>query len=79
MNEFFVVESVGGDVVEVEFDSGLRSELPAAWLPGAAEEDGYRVEREAGGLRFVPDPRAAHALRERHKQTLLDFSDKHDE
>jgi len=79
MNEFFVVESVDGDVVEVEFDSGLRTELPAAWLPEAAEDEGYRVERGDAGVRFVPDPRAAHALRERNKQTLLDFSDKHEE
>jgi hypothetical protein len=79
MNEFFVVEGVDGDVIEVEFGGGLRSELPAAWLPDAGAEDGYRAEVVEGGVRFVPDDRAVRIVRERNKQTLLDFHDDHDD
>lgn len=76
MNDYLVVESVEGGIAEVELGSGLRTELPAAWLPaGAAEGDGFRVEGVAGELRFVADGRALRLVRERSKQTLLEFSD----
>lgn len=76
MEHYLVVEGAEGDVLEVELESGLRTELPAAWLPaGAAEGSGFRVELQDGAVRFVPDERAARLLRERNKQTLLEFSD----
>lgn len=83
MDRYLLVEDVSSDVAEVEFDGGLRTELPAAWLgEGVAEGDGFRIEHriEDGGatLRFVPDPRAARVIRERNKGTLLEFADRHD-
>lgn len=76
MTEYLVVESLDGDVAEIELTGGRRFELPSAWLPkGIAEGDGLRAEIENGAVRFVPDPQAARALREASKQTLLDFSD----
>ena len=75
MDAYLVVDAAQDDVLEVELDSGLRTELPAAWLPGAREGDGFRVELAEGGVRFVKDERAARIVRERSKQTLLDFAD----
>ena len=74
--EYLVIESLDGDVAEIELAGGRRFELPLAWLPqGVQEGDGLRAEAGGGGVRFFPDPQAARALREASKQTLLDFSD----
>ncbi len=80
MDAFLMVDDVSDDVVDVELDSGLRTELPRAWLPAdVTEGDGFRCESlPDGGVRFVPDDRAARVIRERNKQTLLDFHDEHD-
>lgn len=74
--DYLVIDNVEGDVAEVELASGLRTELPSAWLGNDLEEgQGFRVDAEAGAVRFVPDDRAARLVRERNKQTLLDFHD----
>ncbi|GGL09232.1 hypothetical protein [Deinococcus radiotolerans] len=65
-------------LADVEDTRGRTYQLPAEWLPGAADGAGYRVSTHAGAVTFTPDPDAARALRERSKQTLLDFSDEHD-
>jgi len=77
MHQYLMVETVDDDVTEVEFDGGLRTDLPLAWFPaGTSEGNGFRVEADGnGGVRFLPDERAARVIRERNKQTLLDFSD----
>lgn len=69
----------GSGMAEVEDDQGRSFELPAAWLPGAAEGLAYRVTVRPGGLDFTPLEGGARALRERSKQTLLEFSDEHDD
>ncbi|WP_425145811.1 hypothetical protein [Deinococcus sp.] len=65
-------------MAEVEDERGRSFELPAAWLPGAAEGTAYRVRLHAGGVSFETLPGGARALRERSKQTLLEFSDEHE-
>ncbi|GGR01871.1 hypothetical protein [Deinococcus ruber] len=65
-------------MVEVEDSLGRNFELPAAWLPDAAEGLAYRVHPGADGVRFEPLPGGARELRERSKQTLLEFSDEHE-
>ncbi len=76
MTEYLVIESLDGDVAEIELTGGRRFELPRAWLPHEVREgDGLRAEVDGGGVRFVPDAQAVRALREASKQTLLDFSD----
>lgn len=62
-------------LADVEDSRGRTFQLPAEWLPGAADGQGYRVSVGAGGLTFVADPGAPGLLREKSKQTLLDFSD----
>ncbi|WP_221089989.1 hypothetical protein [Deinococcus aquaedulcis] len=62
-------------LADVEDSQGRTYQLPAEWLPGAADGAGYEVVAQGGGLSFVPAPDAARQLRERSKQTLLDFSD----
>lgn len=64
-------------MAEVEDDQGRNFELPAAWLPGAAEGLAYRAVPHAGGVSFTLLVGGARELRERSKQTLLDFSDEH--
>lgn len=66
-------------MAEVEDDQGRNFELPAAWLPAAAEGMAYRVQVAADGVRFEALPGGARELRERSKQTLLEFSDEHDD
>ncbi|GGJ79917.1 hypothetical protein [Deinococcus aquiradiocola] len=66
-------------MAEVEDDQGRNFELPAAWLPDAAEGRAYRALPTPGGVTFVPLAGGARELRERSKQTLLEFSDEHDE
>ncbi len=77
---FLTVEVLDAEsgMAEVEDDSGRSFELPAAWLPGAAEGRAYRVEPRPDGPRFIPLEGGARELRERSKQTLLAFSDEHE-
>jgi hypothetical protein len=65
-------------MAEVEDDQGRTFELPAAWLPGAAEGLAYRAVVQAGGVQFTLLEDGARALREKNKQTLLEFSDEHE-
>ncbi|ACO47124.1 hypothetical protein DEDE109153_05910 [Deinococcus deserti] len=62
-------------LADVEDSLGRTYQLPAEWLPGVADGAAYRVTVHAGGVTFTPDPGGARALRERSKQTLLDFQD----
>ncbi len=62
-------------LADVEDSRGRTYQVPAEWLPGAADGAAYRVQTGPGGVTFTPDPDGARALRERSKQTLLDFSD----
>jgi hypothetical protein len=75
--EVLVVDLLDEDagLADVEDSRGRTFQLPAEWLPGAADGAAYRVSVTAGGVTFSPDPGGARLLRERSKQTLLDFSD----
>ncbi|MFB9993480.1 hypothetical protein ACFFLM_16050 [Deinococcus oregonensis] len=64
-------------LADVEDLQGRTFQLPAEWLPAAADGAAYRVNVQAGHVTFVPDADGARLLRERSKQTLLDFSDEH--
>lgn len=65
-------------MAEVEDDQGRSFELPAEWLPAAAEGLAYQVTTHSGGVNFSPLTGGARELRERSKQTLLEFSDEHE-
>ncbi len=65
-------------MAEVEDDQGRSFELPAEWLPAAAEGLAYQVTIHSGGVNFSPLTGGARELRERSKQTLLEFSDEHE-
>lgn len=60
-------------LADVEDLQGRTYQLPAAWLPAAADGAAYRVTVNAQGVTFTPDASGARLLRERSKQTLLDF------
>lgn len=62
-------------LADVEDSQGRTYQLPAEWLPGAADGAAYRVNVAGHTITFTPDPGGAQVLRERSKQTLLDFSD----
>ncbi|AXG99825.1 hypothetical protein [Deinococcus wulumuqiensis] len=62
-------------LADVEDDQGRTFQLPAEWLPAAADGQGYRVSRTGAQLTLTPDPDAPRLMRERSKQTLLDFAD----
>lgn len=62
-------------MAEVEDDRGRTFELPAEWLPAAAEGQAYRAVAHPGGVQFTPLAGGGRALREKSKQTLLAFSD----
>lgn len=62
-------------LADVEDSAGRTFQLPAEWLPGAADGAAYRAEARAGQVTFTPDPDGARRLRERSKQTLLEFAD----
>lgn len=66
-------------LAEVEDEQGRTFQVPAEWLPDAADGAAYRVTIQRGPesatVTFSPDPRGAQVLRERSKQTLLNFSD----
>ncbi|WP_027460421.1 hypothetical protein [Deinococcus murrayi] len=75
--DLLVVDVLDEDagLAEVEDSRGRTYAVPAEWLPGVSDGAAYRVSGEAGQLTFTPDPTGARELRERSKQTLLDFSD----
>ncbi|ADV68360.1 hypothetical protein [Deinococcus maricopensis] len=75
-----VVDAIDADahLAEVELEDGFTTELPLHWLPGARPGAAYRATPTGNGVQFEPLPGGAQALRERSKQTLLDFSDEHD-
>lgn len=62
-------------LADVEDERGRTYQLPAEWLPGVHDGAAYRVTVTAAGVSFTPDPAGARLLRERSKQTLLDFAD----
>ncbi|GGL66421.1 hypothetical protein GCM10010840_00410 [Deinococcus aerolatus] len=65
-------------LADVEDTRGRTFQLPAEWLPGAADGAAYRAQVTGGTVTFTPAPDGARLLRERSKQTLLDFSDEPD-
>ena len=62
-------------LAEVEDDQGRTYAFPAAWLPQAADGQAYRASVSDQGVQFVAEVGGAAELREKSKQTLLDFSD----
>ena len=76
-----VVDAIDEDahLAEVEFEDGWTTELPAHWLPAARAGAAYRATPIPGGVQFEVITGGAQALRERSKQTLLDFSDEIEE
>lgn len=74
---FLVIDVLDEDLglADVEDSLGRTYQLPAEWLPGAADGAGYRVSVSGGSVSFGPEPDAARLLREHSKQTLLDFHD----
>lgn len=75
--DLLVVDVLDEDagLADVEDTRGRTYQLPAEWLPGVQDGAAYRVEVGTGGVTFTPDPDGARILRERSKQTLLEFSD----
>ncbi|WP_161880285.1 hypothetical protein [Deinococcus alpinitundrae] len=72
-----VVDLIDPDsgLAEVEDDQGRTYAFPAAWLPQAADGQAYRVGVSDQGVQFVAEAGGAARLREKSKQTLLEFSD----
>ncbi|GAA5501172.1 hypothetical protein Dxin01_00903 [Deinococcus xinjiangensis] len=76
-----VIDELDEDLglAEVQDSQGRSFQLPAEWLPAAADGAAYRVEGrvegQTGQLTFTPEAGGAQLLRERSKQTLLDFHD----
>ena len=73
----------GSGMAEVELldaatGQGRSFEVPADWLPAAAEGLAYEVRVHADGVVFAPLVGGARTLREHNKQTLLEFSDEHE-
>ncbi|CAM3360541.1 hypothetical protein DESA109040_09410 [Deinococcus saxicola] len=75
--ELLVIDVLDEDagLADVEDTRGRTFQMPAEWLPAAADGAAYRVGVVNGSVTFTPDPDGARLLRERSKQTLLDFSD----
>lgn len=73
--DLFVIDLIDEDtgLADVEDLQGRTFQLPAAWLPEAADGAAYRVTITETGVTFTPDASGAKLLRERSKQTLLDF------
>ncbi|MDV6375860.1 hypothetical protein [Deinococcus arenicola] len=65
-------------LADVEDTQGRTFQLPAEWLPDAADGAAYRATVQGGTVTFTPAPDGAYLLRERSKQTLLDFTDETD-
>lgn len=66
------------NLADVEDTLGRTFQIPLEWLPHPIEGAAYQVKISPGGVQFLPDPDGARLLRERSKQTLLDFSDEVD-
>lgn len=75
--QLLVIDILDEDLglAEVEDERGRTFSLPAEWLPDPADGKAYRVEGGAGTVKFVEVAGGAALLRERSKQTLLDFAD----
>ncbi|MFK7600665.1 hypothetical protein ACI3L1_00495 [Deinococcus sp. SM5_A1] len=75
--ELLVIDVLDEDagLADVEDTRGRTFQMPAEWLPAAADGAAYRVDVVGGTVTFTPDPDGARVLRERSKQTLLDFTD----
>lgn len=78
--ELLVIDVLDEDagLADVEDTRGRTFQIPAEWLPDAADGAAYRISVTGGAVTFTPDPDGARILRERSKQTLLDFSDETD-
>lgn len=76
-HELLVIDVLDLDLglAEVEDARGRTFQLPAEWLPGAQDGAAYHVHHRDGQVNFTAAPGGAQLLRERSKQTLLDFSD----
>ena len=74
-----VIDELDEDLglAEVQDSQGRSFQLPAEWLPGAADGAAYRISGETGRIVLTPDASGAQLLREQSKQTLLDFHDEH--
>lgn len=72
-----VIDELDEDIglADVQDSQGRSFQLPAEWLPDAKDGAAYRVEVSGGRVTFTPDAGGAQLLRERSKQTLLDFHD----
>ena len=66
------------ELLDAATGQGRSFELPARWLPDAAEGLAYEVTVRADGVAFTPLVGGARILREHNKQTLLEFSDEHE-
>ncbi|GHF49992.1 hypothetical protein HNQ07_002871 [Deinococcus metalli] len=66
-------------LADVEDELGRTFQLPAAWLPGAQDGAAYHAHTTGTTVTFTAAPDGARHLRERSKQTLLDFSDEPDD
>ena len=62
-------------LAEVEDEQGRTYAFPAAWLPQAADGQAYHAVPTSQGVQFDLAAGGAALLREKSKQTLLDFSD----
>lgn len=72
-----VIDELDEDLglAEVQDSQGRSFQVPAEWLPEAKDGAAYRVAVVGGQVTFTPDASGAQQLRERSKQTLLDFHD----
>ena len=79
--ELLVIDVLDEDagLADVEDTRGRIFQLPAEWLPAAADGAAYRVSVTDGAVTFTVAPEGARLLRERSKQTLLEFSDELEE
>lgn len=62
-------------LADVEDDLGRTYQLPAEWFPDAEDGAAYQIIVQNSQITFKPDSDGARLLREKNKQTLLDFSD----
>jgi hypothetical protein len=66
-------------LADVEDELGRTFQLPAGWLPDAHDGAAYVAQAWGATVTFTPAPDGARRLRERSKQTLLDFTDESDD
>ena len=65
-------------LAEIEDDQGRSYAVPADWLPEAADGQAYLAAVSGQGVIFERRHGGAALIREKNKQTLLDFSDEHE-